>query len=147
MKECLAETLSRSEVVRDAVEEEAPTALAVTECIIDACSEAKGRDISVLRVSQVFDLADYFVIDSGRSDRQVQGISNRVLESLEKIGVKPNSMEGFEEGQWVLLDIGDVIVHVFYEPLRRHYDIESLWRRAKKLEIVTDEGRLNVNAA
>jgi ribosome-associated protein len=103
--------------------------------VVSACEEVKGRDTLVLDVHSISDFADYFVVVSGRSDRQVQGITNRVVDELCRLGVKPLSVEGYEDGQWVLIDCGDVVVHVFYEPMREFYDIESLWMRAKKLQV------------
>ncbi|MFM1848142.1 MAG: ribosome silencing factor [Pseudomonadota bacterium] len=103
--------------------------------IIAACEEAKGKDLTVLDVSKAFGLVDNFIIVSGRSDRQVQGITNRIIDAVEKSGQKPISVEGFEEGQWVLIDCADVVVHVFYEPVREHYDLESLWMNAQKVEL------------
>ena len=107
----------------------------ITKDIINACMDAKGKDINVLDVSKVFGMSDYFIVVSGRSDRQVQGISNRILETLEKNGHTPVSVEGFEDGQWVLIDCGDIVAHVFYEPMRSHYDIESLWFKAQRLDL------------
>jgi len=107
----------------------------ITKDIVNACMDAKGKDINVLDVSKVFGMSDYFVVVSGRSDRQVQGISNRILESLEKNGLSPVSIEGFDDGQWVLIDCGDVVAHIFYEPMRSHYDIESLWFKAQRLDL------------
>lgn len=116
--------------------------------IINACADAKGKDISVLNVSKIFGIADFFVIVSGRSDRQVQGITNRVMEALEQSGVTPVAIEGFEDGQWVLVDYGDVVVHVFYEPLRERYDLEGLWSSATKLQIEkAKSGDLKLKAA
>ena len=105
----------------------------ITKQLVEACSEARALDTTILDVKEVFDLADYFIVVSGHSDRQVQGITNRVLCALEKLGVKPLSVEGFEEGHWVLIDTGDIVIHVFYEATRDHYDLESLWARAKKV--------------
>lgn len=115
-------------VVKDDVD-----SLNAVKRVVNACEEVKGRDIAVLDVRLVSDIADYFVVVSGRSDRQVQGLTNRVVDELYRIGLKPLSVEGYEDGQWVLIDCGDVVVHVFYEPVRSHYDIESLWMRAKRL--------------
>lgn len=109
--------------------------LSTVNQIINACAEAKGQDIKVLDVSSMFDMADYFVVASGRSDRQVQGIANRALDALSTLGVTPVSVEGLEEGHWVLIDAGDIVLHVFYEPLREHYDIEGLWNKARRLQI------------
>ncbi len=101
--------------------------------IVKACEEVKGQETTILDVHSISDIADYFVVVSGRSDRQVQGITNRVIEELCRSGVKPMSVEGYEDGQWVLVDCGDVVVHIFYEPLRAMYDIESLWMRAERI--------------
>jgi len=109
--------------------------LTTTQYIVNACHDAKGREVTVLDVSEVFDLADYFVIVSGRSDRQVQGICNRIMGSLGDRRIEPISIEGFDDGHWVLLDFEDVIVHVFYEPVRGRYDLEGLWIRANKLDM------------
>lgn len=103
--------------------------------IANACLEVKAKDVVGLDVRGVFDLSDYFIIATGRSDRQVQGIANRVLALLEDEGANLVSIEGFEDGHWVLIDTGDIVVHVFYEPKREHYDIEALWARARKLDL------------
>ena len=110
--------------------------LAVSKQIVQACEEVKATEVVVLDVGSVSDFADYFIVASGRSDRQVQGITNRVIEELAKVGVRPLSVEGYEDGQWVLIDCGDVVAHVFYEPVRSEYDLESLWMRARKLDLV-----------
>jgi ribosome-associated protein len=107
--------------------------LATLKRIVNACEEVKGQETTILDVHSISDFADYFVVVSGRSDRQVQGITNRVIEVLCRSGVKPLSVEGYEDGQWVLVDCGDIVVHIFYEPVRALYDIESLWMRAKRL--------------
>lgn len=105
------------------------------DLLTEACSLAKGTNIEVLDLRQVNDVADYFIIVSGRSDRQVQGIGNRVLEAGEKAGLEPISIEGFEKGHWILVDFGNIVVHVFYEPTREHYDLESLWSEAVRVQI------------
>ena len=110
--------------------------LLLAKRIVEACEEVKGNEVVVLDVASVADFADYFIVASGRSDRQVQGITNRVIEELAKLGIRPLSVEGYEEGQWVLIDCGDVVAHVFYEPVRSTYDIESLWMRARRLDLV-----------
>lgn len=107
--------------------------LATVKRIVKACEDVKGQETTILDVHSISDIADYFVVVSGRSDRQVQGITNRVIEELCRSGVKPMSVEGYEDGQWVLVDCGDVVVHIFYEPVRAMYDIESLWMRAHRV--------------
>jgi ribosome-associated protein len=110
--------------------------LEVSAKIVNACADAKGKDITVLNASKVSDLFSYVVIVSGRSDRQVQGISNKVLESLEKQGLRPLSLEGSDQGHWIVIDYGDIVVHVFFEPLRSHYNLEGLLAQAKPVRIV-----------
>jgi ribosome-associated protein len=117
-----------------AVKEDAES-LRIVKRVVGGCEDVKGKDISVLDVRSLSDVADYFVIASGRSDRQVQGITNRVVEELYHAGARPLAVEGYEDGQWVIIDCGDVVVHVFYEPMREHYDLESLWMKAKRLEM------------
>jgi ribosome-associated protein len=112
--------------------------LSIVKRVVSACEEVKGKEISVLDVHSLSDFADFFVIVSGRSDRQVQGITNRVIEELIKSGARPLSVEGYEDGQWVLVDCGDVVVHVFYEENRKFYDLESLWMRAKRVSVTRD---------
>lgn len=110
--------------------------LSVVKRVVSACEEVKGKDVSILDVRSLSDFADFFVIVSGRSDRQVQGITNRVIEELLRSGARPLSVEGYEDGQWVLVDCGDVVVHVFYEEAREFYDLESLWMRAKRVSVL-----------
>lgn len=110
--------------------------LSVAKQIVKACEDVKGQEVVVLDVASISDFADYFIVASGRSDRQVQGITNRVIEELGKLGVRPLSVEGYEDGQWVLIDCGDIVAHVFYEPVRSTYDLESLWMRARRLDMV-----------
>lgn len=107
--------------------------LSLAQEVYEACMGAKGLDVTLLDVSDVFDLADYFVVVSGRSDRHVQGICNRVGAAMKGTDADIISLEGFDDGHWVLMDYGDVVVHVFYEPLRDHYDIEGLWLKAKRV--------------
>lgn len=87
----------------------------------------KASNIVLLDVSKITTLADYFLICSGRSSRQVQGIAEAVQARLRELGVRPLGVEGEREGHWVLLDYGDVIMHIFYQPIRELYDLESLW--------------------
>jgi ribosome-associated protein len=106
--------------------------------IINACAETKGKDLVVLDVSKIFSLSDYFVIVSGRSDRQVQGITNKILTMLAQCNVTPFSVEGEEKAHWVLIDFGEIVVHVFYEPVREHFDLEALWNKARRVDIAKE---------
>lgn len=97
--------------------------------------EKKACDLVLLQVGDLTSLADYFLICSGRSDRQVQAIAQGIEENLSRFGRKPVSVEGYEQGHWVLVDYGDVIAHVFYEPVREFYDLERLWARARRVTL------------
>ncbi|NLJ26795.1 MAG: ribosome silencing factor [Deltaproteobacteria bacterium] len=97
-------------------------------------AEFKALDLVLLDVSRFTSFADFFVICSGKSSRQVQGIADNVEKSLRDHGIKPLGVEGRIEGQWILMDYGDVIIHIFYEPIRHFYDLESLWSEAKRVQ-------------
>ena len=89
----------------------------------------------VLDVSKVTDVADIFLICSGRSNRQVTAIAEFIEAEMKKAGVRPISIEGVKEGHWALIDYGHVVIHVFYEPVRQFYDLESLWADAEQMDI------------
>ncbi len=93
----------------------------------------KALDIVVLDVSGLTSLADTFIICSGRSNRQVTAIADYIRTDLKKKGVPPLSVEGLQEGHWVLMDYGDVVIHVFYDDVRRFYDLEGLWSDAPRI--------------
>ena len=100
-----------------------------------AALDHKAYDLVVLEMGPASSIADYFVICSGRSDTQVQAISEAIEESLRRRGERPISVEGLPHGQWVLMDYGDVVVHIFYVPVRGFYDLERLWVRAPRVEL------------
>jgi len=95
-------------------------------------SDLKAADILVLDLSERSSITDYFVLCTGRSDIQVQAICHRVAEGLLEAGVRPLSSEGLENGQWALLDYGDIVVHVFQKATRELYDLERLWAEAPR---------------
>jgi ribosome-associated protein len=103
--------------------------------VVAAALEKKAANLSVLCVRDLTSIADYFVICSGRSDRQVQSIAQGIEESLAAQGVKPFAIEGTGRGHWVLIVFSDVIVHVFYEPVREFYDLEGLWGDAPRAQL------------
>ena len=113
---------------------------------INASLKRKAKNLTILNVKEVSSFADYFIICSGTSDRQVQSISASIRENLKEYGVIPLGVEGESLGKWVLMDYEDVIIHVFYEPIREFYDIERLWPDAPRMEIgdeVTEITALN----
>ena len=93
----------------------------------------KAEDLILLKVAELSTITDYFVICTGKSSRHVLAIADHIEMSLGKRGVKPLGIEGRQQGHWVLLDYDDVVVHVFYEPVRRFYDLESLWSDAERI--------------
>lgn len=94
---------------------------------VSAADDRKAVDLKVLHLAKVSDFTDYFMICSGTSERQVQAIADAVQERLREEGVRPLHVEGFNRAQWVLLDYGDFVVHVFQEEPRRFYSLERLW--------------------
>ena len=97
--------------------------------------EKKAYDLVLMEVRELTSVADYFIICSGRSDRQVQSIAQGIEENLRGMGIRPHSVEGAARGQWVLMDFSDVIVHIFYQPVREFYDLEGLWGDAPRPEL------------
>ena len=95
---------------------------------IHALEEKKAEDISVIDISGVTVLADYFLIASGNNRNQVQALSDSVEEALGRAGVSPRQVEGYNAANWVLMDYGDIIVHIFDEENRLFYDLERIWR-------------------
>ena len=103
--------------------------------LVNAALEAKAADIKVLDVRHRSDVSNYVIIASGNSDRQVQGITNRILHQCKDAGIEVTSVEGLEKAHWVLIDCADILVHVFYLPARQHYDLEGLWMDATPLKV------------
>lgn len=91
-----------------------------------ACDK-KALDLVILEIKDLSSFADYFIICSGESTRQVQAIAEHLEINLKEQGIRPLGTEGAQGGRWVLLDYGDVIIHVFHETEREYYDLESLW--------------------
>ena len=121
---------------------EAPTAPAAEELderlrlALHAAAEKKAHDLVVLDLREVASFTDYFAIASGTNVRQVQAIADEVVEQVRKRhGSKPARIEGYNSAEWVLLDYGDFILHVFEEKSRRFYDLERLWRDAARVPV------------
>lgn len=99
----------------------------------------KATGTVILDVRKIASFAEYFVICSGKSDRQVRAIANHIENTLRELKLDPNHIEGLEAGQWVLMDYDDVIVHIFFDPIRSFYDLEGLWSDAKRIELKEPE--------
>lgn len=100
-----------------------------------AALDHKAIDLVILSIQNLSSFTDYFVICSGNSDRQVQAIASHIEEKLAGIGLPPLGIEGKREGRWILLDYGEVVVHIFYHPVREFYDLERLWSDAPQVEL------------
>jgi ribosome-associated protein len=100
-----------------------------------ALLDRKAIDLVILEVKDLSSFTDYFLICSGNSDRQVQAIASHIEEKLGKEGIHPLGIEGKREGRWTLLDYGDVVVHIFFQPVREFYDLERLWSEATRVEL------------
>lgn len=111
---------------------------ALAVAAIRAAIDKKGLDVRGLNISRLSDVADYFVIISGTSERHVKGLADHIKEELLKLGETPIAKSGYDRGEWVLLDYGDVVVHLFYEPTRQHYRFDELWQRGTAVELPED---------
>ncbi|MCI8292059.1 MAG: ribosome silencing factor [Hespellia sp.] len=100
-----------------------------------ALEDKKGEDIKVIDISGVSVMADYFIIANGTNESQVKALVDNVEEALHKEGYSVRQREGYGGGKWVLLDFGDVIVHVFDKENRLFYDLERIWRDGKQVDI------------
>ncbi len=100
---------------------------ALRDQVLESLDERKGRDIVALEVGKVTDITDYMVIASGTSNRHVKALVDQVVEDAKASGTLPMGVEGRETNEWVLVDLGDVLVHVMQEKSRRFYDLERLW--------------------
>ncbi|MCI0387887.1 MAG: ribosome silencing factor [Acidobacteria bacterium] len=100
-----------------------------------AADEKKAREIVVLRLSAITEFTDYFVICTGNSSRQTQAIADSVIEELKEIKTRPLHTEGYNNAEWILIDYGAFVVHIFTEESRSFYDLERLWRDAEKVDV------------
>ena len=100
-----------------------------------AIDDKKALDIKVIDIREVSVIADYFVITSGSNLNQVQAIVDNVEEQLGRAGFEPKQVEGTRSSNWILMDYGDIIIHVFDEENRLFYDLERIWRDGKELDV------------
>ena len=105
------------------------------EAAVRVAEDKKARDVTVLRLVEITSFTDYFVICSGASTRQVQAIADAVIGEMKSLGLRSLNTEGYANAEWVLIDFGTFVVHVFTEASRRFYDLERLWRDAERVEL------------
>ena len=106
-----------------------------TRLIVEAALDVKAEDVVALDVRELSSFADVFVVATGRSDRQLRAIADSIEKAMKQAGIVPLGTEGYAEGKWVLIDLDDVIVHVFVPEAREHYDIERLWSDAERMAL------------
>lgn len=102
---------------------------------LNAAGDKKAINSIVLDLREIASFTDYFLLMSGTNERQVQAISDGIVETLKKAGTPALRVEGYKTAEWILLDYGDFVVHVFDEKARKFYDLERLWRDAKQVEL------------
>jgi len=105
-----------------------------------AAAEKKAVNNVVLDLREIASFTDHFVITSGTNERQVQAISDEIVETLKKAGTAAARVEGYKTAEWILLDYGDFVVHVFDEKARTFYDLERLWRESRRVELPREIG-------
>ncbi len=102
---------------------------------VERLKDKKAQDIKMLDIHELSTIADYFIIATGNSTTQVQAMSDELEEKLELAGYKMHHKEGFRNGRWILLDFGNIIVHLFHDEERKFYNLERLWVDAKSILI------------
>ena len=105
------------------------------KAVYNALDDKKGIDIKVLDISEISVMADYFIIASGSNKSQVQALADNVEEEMLKLNIYSRQVEGYPSGNWILMDYGDFIVHVFNQDDRLFYDLERIWKDGKLVEI------------
>jgi ribosome-associated protein len=132
-REVLADPIGASSVASE-------SARATAAAIAAAAIEKKAVAVEILDVAGKVDYADFLVIMTGRSDRHAQALAQGIEDALRQKSVRPVAVEGLPSGTWVLLDFGDVVVHVFQDEARQLYDIEGLWLDARRLPVAAPDG-------
>ena len=105
---------------------------------LQAAAEKKAIDLTVLDLRGIASFTDFFVIATGTNKRQVQAISDEVVEQLKRRGTRSARVEGYQTAEWILIDYGDFVFHVFDEKARRFYDLERLWRAGARVDVTSD---------
>jgi ribosome-associated protein len=106
------------------------------EISVRAAAEKKAQEIVVLKLTAITEFTDYFIICTGNSTRQIQAIADEVTQRLKAQGLRALNLEGYQTGEWILIDFGAFVFHVFTEKSRNFYDLERLWRDAEKITIL-----------
>ena len=102
--------------------------------ILNACDDKKGYNFTIINISKISSVCDYFIICSGNSDRQTQAIADEVESKIEKAGYEVYHKEGMSTGRWILLDLDNIFVHIFHRDERDMYDLETLWNEGEFID-------------
>lgn len=99
----------------------------------ESMEEKKAFDIKIIKIAEISSIADYFIIGTGDNPRQVHAISDNIHKELSQLGIEPKQIEGYQNANWVLMDYGDIIVHIFDKENRQFYDLERIWKDGKEI--------------
>ncbi|QKY69515.1 ribosome silencing factor [Lentibacillus sp. CBA3610] len=113
----------------------------IIQVIARACDDKRAEDIVALNMQDVSLMADYFLICHGGNERQVQAIARAIKESMDETDIQVKRMEGFEQARWILVDLDDIVCHVFHKDERHYYNLERLWGDASKVELHLTDSR------
>jgi ribosome-associated protein len=102
---------------------------------VEAAESKQAKDIKVLDLREITSFADFFVLATGLNARQIQTIADEIELQLQKFGEHPSSVEGYQNAEWVLIDYGDFLIHIFSEKARQYYDLERLWRDSRTVPV------------
>ena len=111
--------------------------LEMTKIAYQALEEKLAEEIKVLDIRQISVIADYFIISNGKNKNQVQAIVDNVQDALQKAGYEMKQMEGYQNGTWVLIDFGDIVIHIFDQENRLFYDLERIWKDGVEVSMET----------
>ncbi len=114
----------------------------MVSAVVAAAEDRKAEDIVAIDVREVSSFADTFIVATGTSDRHVRSVADAIRSALSEISQSPLGVEGYEDGRWVLIDYGDMIVHVFQHETRMDYDLERLWSDASRIALVDTNAEL-----
>ncbi len=117
------------------MEDNRESSAAIAKLAIQALEDKKAEDIRIIDISQVSVIADYFIIAGGSNKNQIQALCDNVLEKLGRAGYPEKQTEGYKTANWILMDFGDVIVHIFDKENRLIYDLERIWRDGRQVDI------------
>ena len=112
---------------------------AMKQAVVDALEDIKGYDITVMDVRKLTSMASYMIVANASSSRQTKAMANNVIVKLKELGVEARGTEGEREGEWVLVDLGDIIVHIMLPATRAYYNLEQLWGAAEGNRHITND--------